>query len=135
MYLPHKHVTHLTVFMIDPFLKLSARSVTIVLVFYNSSSDLDLGMKLVSSALCIIVVVKARVAIIVELTNLWKSKKTDCKIIKLITHFCGGIKFSFTNRIIVEARALVIIHPGGLIKDKPSLSHGLFGSGSQHVSY
>lgn len=45
------------------------------------------------------------------------------------------LNFSFTNRIIIEACAVVIVHPSSLIKDKPSLSHGLFGCGSQHISY
>lgn len=91
MLLPHEQtsVTYLTVLIrafIDPFLKLSAFLVTSVLVFCNSSSDLNLGMKLVSSTLCIIVVVKARVTVIVQLTNLWKSKNRPW--IKLVNHIC-----------------------------------------------
>lgn len=54
---------------------------------------------------------------------------------KLKNHLCNDMKVSFTNRIVVEARAVIIIHPSGLVKDEPSLSHGLFGSGSQHISY
>lgn len=100
MRLPHEQTsgTHLTVLIrafIDPLLKLSGFLVTSVLVFSSGGGDVDLGMKLVSAALRVIVVVKARVAIIVQLTDLWKSKKQisnktgaphlfEFKIIKLI---------------------------------------------------
>lgn len=80
MYAPQYQTsaTHLSVLrvFIHPFLKLSALLITSVLVLYDSRRDLDLGMKLVSAALRIIVVVKARVAIVVQLTDLWKSKNT-----------------------------------------------------------
>lgn len=145
--LKHPGVTYLIILVwgfLEPFLKLSA--LLVLARFFNRlcSGHLNLGMKLVSSTLCIIAVVNACVGIIVQLTGLRerktpiRSKNWNTMSVKFETKMqCVRIciKGCLTNRVVVEACAVVIVQTSSLIKDKPSLCHSLFSSGPQHISY
>ena len=40
-----------------------------------------------------------------------------------------------SDRVVVEACAVVVVHPRGLVEDEACLGHGLLRRGPQHVGY
>lgn len=125
---------------LGPFLEFSALLVGVVVVSPRLRTalrhgNLDPRMKLIAPALCVVVVINARVDVVVQLTGLWRQNKKTRHHRIIFYHPVKSQKEEDTNRVVVKACAVVVIHPGGFVKHEAGLCHGLLSSGSQHVGY